>query len=318
MQTLHLSEQQVDAYLNDLATRLKTDSVRPDVLIGVGLSGSNILLQLVKFLSDFPEMKILFTNFDRAQEKITYFESIEKTDLIDPTEHIAGKNVLLVDDAVHTGNTLIKSIRDIEKFKPSAVASYALVVRRGAKVIPNKFGFLVGDHDRVLFLNDVFPNNRLTPTGIWRKLFEDDMSKPMITTGEKFIDQVEWASYWYENQVDLNRHTYVYELNGKICGFVSFRLDNKRIVVDNVATDKEIAKQGIGGFLMRWVEHFARHLNCQEMYLWAIEGRIPWYQKMGYEQRNEKTLTLGQETFVEMAKKLQYILPEEQVIAMER
>jgi hypothetical protein len=88
MQTLHLSEQQVDAYLNDLATRLKTDSVRPDVLIGVGLSGSNILLQLVKFLSDFPEMKILFTNFDRAQEKITYFESIEKTDLIDPTEHI--------------------------------------------------------------------------------------------------------------------------------------------------------------------------------------------------------------------------------------
>ena len=82
---------------------------------------------------------------------------------------------------------------------------------------------LIGDHDRPLYFKDKFPNNRLTEFGIYRKLAEGDLDKPMIHCGKDFLDKVSWSDYWYEVCTDPNRRTYLCDLMGSIRCFTPLR-----------------------------------------------------------------------------------------------
>jgi len=311
MHTVYLSDQEVDAYLLDLVERLTAlGDDAPSVLVGIGASGAILTRRLVTVAPQLGDREVLLVDYNRADDRITYIKA-------DPVAKLPGKRVLLIDGTVHSGNTLLRVMRDVEKHKPLALSSYALVVRRGARVIPNHFGVLVGDHDRALFLRRSFPNNRLKPYGIWRKIAESDMTKPMISTGRDFIDREHWSDYWYEGRTDPRRQTYLYEVAGEICGFISFRMgDGSKIVVDNIGVDKSKQDCRVGGHLMRWAEHLARHGTCARMELWAIDDRVPWYQKMGYEVVPNEELQLENDKFLLMTKKLLYNLPDDDVLCM--
>lgn len=182
MQTTHLSEEQVSAYLRDLGARLRKLGARiPEVWATVGASGSIIGKRFAKLEPDlFAATKGLLVAYDRAKDTVS-FPHEENPDAV-----VRGKRVLVIDGTVHSGGTLLRIVKELDKFSPSAITSYALVVQRGAKIIPNHFGFLIGDHDRVQFPGDAVANNCLCEFGIYRKISEEDASRKMIENRRRF------------------------------------------------------------------------------------------------------------------------------------
>lgn len=313
MQTTHLTEAQVSAYLRDLGERIrKLDTAAPQVWATVGASGSIIGKRFAELEPDlFAKADELLIAYDRATDLVTF-----------PREEnaggvVRGKRILLIDGTVHSGGTLLRIVKEIEKLSPSAITSYALVVRRGAKIIPNHFGYLIGDHDRVHFPSTVVANNCLCEYGVYRKISEEDASRKMIETGRDFIDKITWEDRLYEVATDPGKHVYLYEQNGEVCGFVSFRLPrNRTLLIDEVAVDLRYRGQRLGGHLMRWAEHFGRHRNCTAVELWAVADRVGWYKDLGYEPSGKPPLKIGGHEFWFMRKKLLYNLADDDTLTM--
>ena len=155
-------------------------------------------------------------------------------------------------------------------------------------------------------------NNRLFASGCVRELENTDQAKPKPVCGEKCIDKFSWGDLLYEMRTDPHRKTYVYERQGRIMGYVNFRLTPEEAVfVDVVAVDASCQNQDVGGSLMRWTETCGRNCHCTTIHLWAIDDRKPWYSgKFGY-SCYDKPHVLDGTTFHPMRKKLLYNLPDD-------
>ena len=177
---------------------------------------------------------------------------------------------------------------------------------------------MIGDHDRAIFLTDRIRNNRLLDCGCVRKLSERDNETAKFSSGEEAIDKWSWADYFYEGRIDQWRKTYVYERNGSIIAYVSFKIEpGKMLFVDAVAVDKNSHGQGVGGSLVRWAETCGRHAHCCEVSLWALHERVDWYRKhFGFRSLDKKPMDLDGSTFIFMGKKLLYNLPDEDPLVM--
>jgi GNAT superfamily N-acetyltransferase len=313
MQTVHLTEDHVASYLQDFGARMATLGNRtPQVWATVGTSGTILgkrLAQVSPSLRSTAQELLLIT-YDRAADVVSF--PGEAT----PEATIKGKRVLVIDGTVLSGGTLLRVARELNTFHPAALTSYALAVRRGAKIIPNHFGFLIGDHDRVQFPGRTLANNCLSEYGIYRKLSEEDAARDNVVTGADFMDKLSWEDRLYEIHTDPNRHVYLHELDGVVCGFLSFRLKRKTSLVDEIGVDKKFQGRGLGGHLMRWAEHYARHKNCARIALLAVDDEVAWYKDLGYEAIGARPLKLSGHEFQRMHKKLLYNLADDDTLEM--
>lgn len=191
------------------------------------------------------------------------------------------------------------SVRDI--------CSYSLVLKRGSCFIPNMFGLLIHEFDRAYFLLDKIPNHRIMPFGAVRKLAQTDINRRHkgVKTGVRSIDKMTWADLWYEVTTS-GKNVFVYEKHGKILGFISFLIKNRRLFIDAIAVDKNQQGTGIGGYLMRWAETSARLSCCTAIELWAIEDRIRFYEKKAGFILTPEKLDLGSEKYARMERILLY------------
>jgi len=308
--TILLSDEQVAAYLRDLLERLSAlGEAYPRVWCPIGPSGGRVaqaaMREVGRSASDIQHVPVAF---ERATGVVSFPRDPH------PEDTVKGKNVLLIDGAIHSGNTFAKVYRAVEALGVAEICSYSLVVRRGATALPSFFGLAIGDHDRALFLKRRFPNNRLSNFGWVRKLAEEDDTRPMIKCGEDFIDKFSWGDLLYEMRVDQRRRTYLYERNGDVQGFVSFRLTpGETILVDTLGVDRTFQRQGVAGHLMRWAETCGRNAHCGAIELWGVDGRKEWYEKRGYGACGE-ALVLDGTRFHLMRKKLLYNLPDDGVL----
>lgn len=309
MRTIHLSDEEVAAYLRDLEHRFP-EAEKPDLWITIGASGTIIGKRLAEAARDWQHDELILT-FNRATGRVGFPDAEGDLHAL-----IGGKRTLLIDGAVHTGGTLLRALREIRRFLPKSVSSYAVAVRRSANVIPNNFGFLIGDHDRVHFPSRALANNRLCSSGTYRKLTDEDCSRPMISTGADFIDRVAWEDRSYELHTNPNRHVYVHETEESISSFISFKVEGKILFVDEVGADKNYRGLGLGGHLMRWAEHYARNSECADVELMAVDNKVDWYEKLGFQRVHSRPLTLSGHQFFRMRKKLLYHLPEDDNEAM--
>jgi N-acetylglutamate synthase-like GNAT family acetyltransferase/hypoxanthine phosphoribosyltransferase len=310
MNTIHLSDDQVRSYVRDLARRISDlGEEMPQIWATIGFSGSFLGKILAEERPDlYDKVDELIIAIDRSTNTVSYPAEENSEELV------KGKRVLIIDGTVHSGLTLLRVIEKLEAFHPAKICSYALAVRRNAGVIPNNFGFLIGDFDRVqLPTGKYLFNNRLSPFGTYRKLREEDAPRPMINTGTDFIDKIGWDDRWYEVSTDSKRHVYLHDHNGSICGFVNFRCqdDGDVILLDEVGVDQSCQGNKLGGHLMRWAEHFARHANFSTIELWAVDDRVEWYSQMGFERTIKKPINLSDHSFIQMSKKILYNLPGE-------
>lgn len=264
-------------------------------------------IRAVRLLS--PEFKakveFIFVRYNRETAQLDFKAPIDEL-------KFGEQPVLVIDSAVHSGKSMLAVIQRLQKAGAQNIISYTLVLKRAAAIIPNYFGVLIDDKDRAYFELETLPNNRLIeaiPFGVLRELKESDVlskigavSAPFqnITTGDLLYD------------VETNHlRAYVFEYNGEIAGFVSFRNQKEDLFIDSWATADKYAARGIGNATFRWAETWARSTRCSQISLWAFERAIPIYEKYGYEFVDDKWRELGEgQRYRIMRKKILYNLYE--------
>jgi GNAT superfamily N-acetyltransferase len=299
VQSYFLSDDVVNAYLNDLATRLKELPVPQQPLMWCPLGPSGLILakQLLK-IAEPPE----------AIFPIVWKRGITEASFSEPeaSDRVRGSPVLILDTAIHSGATLAAAIRLSQASGCSSIISFALVVRCNAVIIPNFFSLLINDTDRACLPNETLPNQRLAPEGVFRHPTKDDLSHPMINSGVEFIDKSSWADHLYDMKVDPCRRVYLVENHGRPQGYISFYIQAQILRIDEVAVDKESRGRRFGTFLIRWAENLARHRGCRESTLWAIDNRVTYYERLDYKLTGD-ILSLGKDgVFKKMSKPILY------------
>lgn len=296
MITHFIGDAEVNRYAKDFAERLVSlDSDFPLIWLTIGESGEEIAADILQLLpeSRFKQVQLIRLGYNRTDNHILYEDGFIWTDLDQDSI------VLVVDSSVHSGTTMAAVVKELHNQGISQILSYALVLKRNSCFIPNYFGLIIDDHDRALFKLEKFANNRLCkkkPFGTLRKLNQNDvhLTPDHIDSGVASIDKITWGDLWYEKSAKSSQ-VYVYELNGRIKAFISFKVQQQNaLFIDAIATSADLIGTGIGGVLMRWAETWARSANCNEVTLWSIDEpkRIEFYERFGFTLTGE-TLTLG-------------------------
>lgn len=311
MNTHFIGDTEVTRYARDFAERLSIlEDDFPLVWLTIGESGEEMAAEILPLLPENLSKKIKFARlgYNRVNSQVSC------TDTLDWNELEKSSVVLVLDSSVHSGVTMAAVVKKLHDHGISHILSYALVLKRGACFIPNYFGLVIDDHDRALFKLEKYANNRLCkkkPFGTLRKLEEADVHRTPdhIESELASINKMTWGDLWYEKKAKSSQ-VYVYELNGEIKAFLSFKVQQNALFIDALAASKELEGVGIGGVLMRWAETWARSANCNEVNLWSIDNpkRIGFYEHAGFTLTAEDTLDLGNEKYKHMRRVLLYNL----------
>lgn len=304
MITHFLGEEEVAAYSRDFARRLTLlGSNFPRKWFALGESGEKIAAIVFDLLSEELQKKVSVTTVyvDRKTNRVRYANTIRDV-------RFGNGTVLLIDSAVHSGQSMSRVVWSLWKAGAKNVLSYTLMLKRSSKFIPTYFGVLVDDRDRVYFQLQEMPNNRLCerpPFGVLKEVEQSDYRKKIIKVGLPFEDLTIGDLLYDKNTRDY--HPYIYELNGKIAGFINFGKNDNVLFIDAWATAKKFQGKGIGGALLRWAETWARSNNCDAIKLWAFKKAIKTYVYLGYEFIGDTRMNLGPEhKYRLMGKKILY------------
>lgn len=311
MKTYYLPTEQIDAYLLDLLDRVKRLDPLPAVWCPVTRSGDELVKKLTNFAakhepSILEKAELLSIEIDNGGREISFLGG-------DPSEALAGKSVLLLDGAVHSGNTMCRCVDRILSHKPSHLTSYSIVVKRSSAFLPTFWSLMIDHTDRAYFLLDRIPNNRLNtgksrkqPFVHLRKLDSAVSHRPLLESGVPSIDRLTWTDRYFQMQVS-NSCTYVLETAAAIVGFVSVHIADQELVVDEVVVDPNARAHGYGGILMRFADTLARHHDCRFVRLNAIENKVDWYRGFGYEPiPGHAAISLDDEKYHPMHRKVLY------------
>ena len=197
------------------------------------------------------------------------------------------------------------------------VASYGLVVKKTSDFIPTYFGVMIGPHDRAYFQLTKIPNHRLqkrAPFGILRKISQEDVRsvQQSICCGVKSIDGTNFSDLFYKTVSD-GYLVYIFEINQVVVGFLALKKTDagKTVFIDMVAADERYHGKGVGSALMRWAENWARHNMATCIELYAIEDRVPFYEKGHFSKVGEAPQNFGDTSlYVKMRKTILYSIKE--------
>jgi|ERR1051326_4742481 GNAT superfamily N-acetyltransferase len=309
MRTYYPGDAEVDAYLRDIAARFAVlEPNYPHVWCAIGPSGRILARRLLKLAAELTGSLIVV-----RCDRMTHVNTI---DTGDPAREIGGKDILVLDSSVHSGNTMLGVVRDVAKLKPKSITTYSLILKRSSAFVPTCWGLTIGDHDRAYFLLKRLPNNRLHKTALCRHLrllTEADLGVPPVKSGLESMDRITWADRYYDMRCsDRERRTYLLEVGDAIVGYVTFALKvlttgDTVLFVDEIAVAGDQQNKGYAGTLMRWAETSARNLCCSEMRLWGIREHVDVYAHLGFEVIvPEATMTLDGEVYIHMRKRVIY------------
>src|SRR5262249_29387167 len=155
---------------------------------------------------------------------------------------------LLIDSAIHSGDSMLRTAEELVKLGVSDIISYSLMIKRASSFIPNYFGVVVDDTDRMYFQLDNIPNNRLIadkkPFGYIRAVRESDIHLPSIKTKVESVN-ANFGDLVYAAK--RGAHVYIYvDEKGAACGYISFTRNGKKIFIDAVVSDEKYSGKHVG------------------------------------------------------------------------
>ena len=312
MNTIFLGSEEVDAYCKDFIARLrKLPEAMPKVFCPIGKSGHGLLCAISKQLTEQEqeELRIVPIIYDK-KTGVASFKDIAEISVISEVNA-----VLVLDSSVHSGNSMLRSLRLIQANGAKRIISYSLVIKQRTRFIPHYFGMIVGDHNRAIFMLDVIPNNRLfagsnhQPLGIFRYIDADDVNRESqcLDVGVPSIDKITWGDLYYEHRAN-GYDVIVIEDGENLAGFIKIMVKYEHTLhIDIIANDKGYRGKGIGGALMRYAENIARAQKLKFIELWSISDKIDFYKdKCGFKLL-EDTIDAGDgETYNLMRRPLLY------------
>lgn len=297
-------------YAKDIAHRLVAlEADFPYIWCPVGKSGDHLLREIAKYLpaQQSERLQVVDLFFDKTKRQAS-LKSEQDKEVLKGAEH-----VLVLDSSVHSGGSMLECIRLVNACGAIHALSYSLVVKRSSRFVPHYFGVIVGDHDRVLFLLDVLPNNRLytskyKPVGIFRRIEAGDAlrSSPSLDVGVASLDKISWGDLYYEHKAN-GYDVFLVEDKDRIAGFIKLKIKaGPTLAIDVIANDKAYRGAGIGGALMRFAETLGRANECRFVDLWAIEEQVGFYGKRDYQVCGDTIDTGDGEKYTHMRKPLLY------------
>ena len=309
MHTYLIGDDEVRRYGADFMKRLEgLGASTPEIWFSLGVSGDKIAAEFIRDHAGSPALptQLIRVGYDRKNKTVGVRDGGPIPD------DLTDKPILIIDAAIHSGASMRHLADELSRHKANCVLSYSLVVKKTSEFIPNYFGLVIEEHDRVYFQLDQYPNNRLkseAPFGNLRLLREEDVHRipGTLTCGVPSIDKTSMADLWYSTRTQ-NALVYVYEICNEIVGFVHFKHQNSgKLFLDLIACDRKVQDKKVGGLLMRWVETFARSSKCTAIELWSISDRVGWYEKHGYNLLGEAKLDLGGgEVYEKMSRRILY------------
>lgn len=303
MHTNFLGREEIVAYLREFAERLLAMSAPPLVWCPIGGSGNALARELLRVVDPaiLEKVRIVKVAYDRQTDKIAF----EGTD---PKADIKGQGVLVIDSAIHSGDTMRRIVQEIYAFGPMGVCTYGLVVKNSAKFIPSYWAVLIEDHDRAFFLLDELPTQRLTVNDPYlhlRKLRQDDLGLPPVKSTVASMDRQTWDDRYFDTVTSQGSQcTYLLETVGGVVGYLTVELKKTGdLLVHEVAVGEGNKGKDFGAALMRWAETMARNAQCEGIGLWAIDKALNFYKKLGYEEIPKRHVRLANgENYLQMRK----------------
>jgi GNAT superfamily N-acetyltransferase len=289
--THYLGRDEVAAYCRDFADRLVAlGSDFPRFWFPIGESGVKIAEEVYHILpEDYKSSIVITTVYCERNSGVVNYED----DLSDVTFDNA--TVLLIDSAVHSGHTMKKAADDLWKRNCLNIITYTLMLKATSGLVPNYFGVVVAERDRVYFQLDSMPNNRLSnraPFGILRLIQLEDVNRDIGDIGEPFGSDLKIGDFLYD-RATRGYHPYIYEHNNQIAGIVVFGKNRNTLFIDLWATVLRYRGKGVGNATLRWAETWARSRKCEFIELYAYSKAIPIYEHYNYMKMKGKDIDLG-------------------------
>ncbi len=310
MNTYFIGKEEIEAYALDLVGRLERLESFPQVWCPVTKSGDAIQKVLAPIIQAIrPQLLEGVRSVSIGVEKtgITFLEEAN------PGSELSGKSVLLLDGAIHSGDTMNRCTAEILRYQPKELSSYSLVMKVGASFIPTFWGVAIDETDRAFFLLDNIPNHRLDagptrrqPPVHLERLSEKHVKLPRLECGVGSMDRMTWSDRYFQMQAAEHPPcTYLLMRSQTIVGYLTVRHGSNGVFsIDEVASTKS---SGYGGILMRFADTLARQTNCALVQLNAIENQVSFYLKFGYRKIDgRRPLTLDDEIFWPMERTVLY------------
>lgn len=332
MQTLLLGTEQVRSYLEDLKSRLTALGTEcPAVWVPLGYSGTALLREFFSLSPDLSDRSPIVVDVNCRQDeagaqRIVWGENDSQSV---PQELISGRNVIVIDSAVHSGKTMTAVVHALWQAGAAGVCSYTLVLKESSSFVPNFWAVSISDEDRAFFLLQEIPNNRFVrkyscsemggtedesestfvkhkpqrlPYFAVRRLTKEDLGKDKFQVNVESLNRSKWEDLYF-SAIDLDNYwVYVLECKSEIIGYIALSLAHDReLSVEQIGVSSSEQGRGYAGALMRWAETLARLKDCNHIRLWSILGQRDTYAALGYRELAAR-MDLGAEKYVRMSK----------------
>jgi GNAT superfamily N-acetyltransferase len=314
--TYFIGREEIKGYVVDLFDRLESLETFPQVWCPITKSGDAIQEELLAVIKQRrPERLEGLVSVPIGVSRASGQLSVTFPEETDLAGALGGKTVLLLDGAIHSGDTMNRCVAEIMRFKPSEVSSYSLVMKGGSSFIPTFWAVAIGETDRAFFLLETIPNHRLDagasrnqPPVHLERLSERHLEKPLIQCGVPSMDRGTWSDRLFQMQVANNPPcTYLLVRGDRICGYLTIHGAGKVLSVDEVAVDPALEGTGYGGILLRFADTVARQTDCYSVQLLAIEKQVPKYQRFEYTKfEGRSPIKLDTETYWPMERAVIY------------
>lgn len=333
MQTLLLGTEQVRAYLTDLKSRLTSLGTEgPTAWVPLGYSGTVLLKELFTIAPELSAGNPIVVNANCRRDGAGDLQIVwgENDAPSLPEERLSGKNIMVVDSAVHSGSTMAAAVGALWQAGAAGVCSYSLVLKESSSFVPSYWAVSIADEDRAFFLLDAIPNNRFVRPGLCaegeetedkfgnalvdplpkrfpffsvRRLSHNDLGKNKFAVGVPSLNRSTWADLYYSMRTSDGFWVYLLERKLEIVGYVAIALvDDRELSIEQVAVHPDSQGLGYAGALLRWAETLARLKDCNHLRLWGILEQRKKYLKMGFREIPDELLDLGDEKYVRMRK----------------
>ncbi len=136
-----VTEEELKESINSIAEELKEKIKGKEVtLIGILRGGILFVSELMKRLNEKglnSEIEFVVVKKDEDKNIVIVDFPSEKS--------IKDKVVIVTDDLIKSGETILKVIDEIKKYKPAQILSATLVLKESAMIEPDAFGFSSAD-----------------------------------------------------------------------------------------------------------------------------------------------------------------------------
>jgi len=231
MKTYTLGAEEIRGYLVDCILRFKTARKAPTVWCSITESGKSLMpeirsLSKIHNRKKYSKMEVVHLDIESkgASEKLVFSEN--------PKARFANKSVLILDGAIHSGRNMSRCANEVLKYKPSALSSYALVIKQSSQFVPTLWSIMIDDTDRAYFILDKIPNNRLNagktrPQALvqLRLLGEEHLKRPQVTSSVPSMNRQTWGDKYFQMIATSDEYrTYVLEDMAQIIGYLTVEL----------------------------------------------------------------------------------------------